>query len=91
MSGEMKSSKRVVPECERCWIIENSKWEADAMTADGELVVKLTSILIPSTVIPGEVHVCYRCGDLTIVGLYVEKDEDEIQYDVDPDDIVKLD
>lgn len=83
-------NKRIVPQCERCWIIENSKWEADSMTAEGEMVVKLTSILIPSTVIPGEVNVCHRCGDLTVVGLYVEKDEIDIYHDVDPDDIVKL-
>lgn len=88
---EQPGCKKTFPQCERCWITENSKWEADSMTSDGEMVIKLVSVLVPTAVLPGEINVCCTCGDLTVVGLYVSKDPNEVEFDVDPDDILRKD
>jgi hypothetical protein len=30
------------------------------------------------------VNICATCGDVTVVGIYRDLEEDEVQYDVDP-------
>lgn len=72
------------PQCERCYIAANSKWEPDSVGDDGSLVSKLTAIAIPDELLPGQISICATCGEITIVGIYVEMDEDDVQYEEEP-------
>jgi hypothetical protein len=72
------------PQCEVCYIAENSKWEPESVGDDGSLVSKLIAIAVPLRLSPGSVHACCTCGELTIAGIFTEKNEDEISYDSGP-------
>jgi hypothetical protein len=72
------------PCCERCWVKDNSRWEPDGVSAEGELTTKLTAVAVPVFLQLGSVNVCATCGEITVVGIYRELEEDEVQYDVDP-------
>lgn len=74
-------SIRVVPQCERCYIKENSRWEADSVGEDGSLISKLIGILTPLALAPGNIYTCASCGEITIIGLFVEMEEDKIAYE----------
>lgn len=76
--------KSIYPQCEVCWIEENSKWEPDSVSDDGKLIARLTGIALPMNPEVGSVNICCTCGNMTVVGIYVEKFEDEIQHNVDP-------
>lgn len=79
---------RTYPQCEICWIDENSEWEAEGVTAEGKLVARITAIAIPLDLEPGTVHACCSCGELTVVGIFVEKDTSDVKFDIDPKDII---
>lgn len=72
------------PECERCYVQFNSQWEPESVGDDGSLVSKLTAVTVPERLKTGQINVCARCGDITVVGIYSEMEEDEVQYDVEP-------
>jgi hypothetical protein len=72
------------PQCEVCYIAENSKWEPESVGDDGSLVSKLIAIAVPLRLSPGSVHACCTCGELTIAGIFTEKDEDEISFNSGP-------
>jgi hypothetical protein len=72
------------PCCERCWIADNSRWEPDSVSEDGKIITKLTAVAVPTFLQLGNVNVCATCGEITVVGIYRELDEDEVQYDVEP-------
>ena len=63
------------PICERCWISENSSWEADSVGTNGDIVTRLTKIAIPLSLEPGTVHSCVLCDKVTIVGLFIDFEE----------------
>jgi hypothetical protein len=75
---------KTYPQCEVCYIAENSKWEPESVGDDGSLVSKLIAVAVPLKLSPGSINVCCDCGEITIAGIYVEKDEDAVQYDSDP-------
>ena len=77
-------SSRNMPQCEVCFIEENSKWEADSVGDDGSLVSKLVAIAVPQELETGLVNICATCGDITIVGIYSEIDENDIKFDRGP-------
>lgn len=80
-------SEKTYPQCERCWIKENSRWEPDGVSETGELISKLIAVAVPEYLQLGNVNVCCTCGDVTVVGIYAEKEEEDVQYDVDPLDV----
>ena len=76
--------ENLVPICERCWIDENSLWEADSVDINGNIITRLISVTIPIEVSPGAVSDCYVCGRLTVVGIYmssIELDGEDIEFD----------
>ncbi len=77
-------SSRNMPQCEVCFIEENSKWEPESVGDDGSLVSKLVAIAVPDDLETGLVNICATCGDITIVGIYSEIDEDDIKFDREP-------
>lgn len=79
-----RKETKVYPQCEKCWIQENSRWEPDGVSQDGKLVTRLTGIMVPYSMTTGKVNVCCICGELTVVGIYVEKEEDEVMFDSEP-------
>ena len=85
----MAERYRVYPQCEICWVDENSEWEADGVTADGKLVARIKAIAIPLDLEPGTVHACCSCGELTVVGIFVDKNPEDVKFDIDPKDIVE--
>jgi hypothetical protein len=74
----------VYPQCEKCYIELNSQWEPESVGDDGSLVSKLTAVSVPEELRTGQINICACCGDITVVGIYVELDEDEVQYEVEP-------
>ena len=73
-----------VPVCERCWIEENSLWEADSVDINGNIITRLINVTIPIELSPGAIGDCYVCGRLTIVGIYVSASElDGLDLEVD--------
>jgi hypothetical protein len=92
--------ENLVPICERCWIDENSLWEADSVDINGNIITRLISVTIPIEVSPGAVSDCYVCGRLTVVGIYMssieldgedigldELDEEHVQEEPRPDEL----
>ena len=75
---------KTYPQCEVCYIKENSRWEADSVGPDGSLISKLIAVAVPLKLSPGSINVCCDCGEITVAGIYVEKDEDSAQYDSEP-------
>lgn len=73
----------LVPMCERCWIDENSVWEPDSVDERGNIITRLVSVNVPIQLSPGAVSECYRCGRVTVVGIYVPLDQVE-EYDGEP-------
>jgi len=65
----------LVPVCERCWIEENSLWEADSVDINGNIITRLLSVTVPIQLSPGAVGDCYVCGHITVVGIYVSANE----------------
>lgn len=63
------------PQCERCWIEENSIWES--LPGGGEV---LKSIRFPVRITEPEIKQCAVCGELTISGIFVRKDPKEVNY-----------
>jgi len=72
------------PQCEKCYLEDNCAWEADSVGEDGSLVSKLTSVAVPLEISTGEINVCATCGDITVVGIYSELEEEEVKYRSDP-------
>lgn len=74
------------PICERCWIGENSSWEADSVGTNGDIVTRLTKIAIPLSLDPGTVHSCVLCDKVTIVGLFIDFEELDKVIDTSDDE-----
>ncbi len=71
------SSKKLlsrVPICEACWIKEHAEWEPESIDAEGNILLKLKSIDVPEKVNTGEPDACYKCGSVTIAGIFAFKD-----------------
>lgn len=81
---------KLYPQCEACWIAENSKWEPEAVSDEGQLIAKLVAVAVPEMRLQNLTpEVCVDCGDVTVVGIYIEKEDgEEIQFEVDPSDVV---
>jgi len=73
----------LVPLCERCWIEENSLWEADGVDINGNIITHLISVTVPIELSPGTVSDCYSCGKLTVVGIYISSSELDDDDDID--------
>lgn len=86
-----RNAVKAYPQCEVCWIDENSDWEPHSVTQDGKIVARMRAIAVPVELSPSTVQVCCSCGELTVVGLFVDKHPSEVKFDVDPDDIVERD
>lgn len=70
-----ESTDDLVPQCERCWIEDNSVWELDSVDEVGNIITKLISVSVPVDLSPGSVAECYSCGRVTVAGIYVPVDE----------------
>lgn len=81
---------KAYPQCEKCYLEENCQWEAESVGDDGSLVSKLIAVSVPLEIATGKINVCAQCGDITVVGIYAEMEEDAVQYDVDPLDVNDL-
>ena len=91
--------ENLVPICERCWIDENSLWEADSVDINGNIITRLISVTVPIELSPGAVSDCYVCGRLTVVGIYIssteidgdeeldEPEEEQIHEEPKPDEL----
>ena len=64
----------LVPQCELCWIRENSEWEPDGVDENGSIVTRLINVSVPLNLTPGAVCECITCGRVTVVGIYVAID-----------------
>jgi hypothetical protein len=71
---------KVVSQCERCYIKDNSKWEPESVGEDGSLVSKLIAVAMPVTLETGKIYVCADCGEITVVGIFVEMEEEDINF-----------
>lgn len=84
MRNRNHQDENVYPLCEKCWIEENSIWEPDGVSEDGRLVTRLVKVAIPLNIMTGKINFCCMCGNLTVVGIYVEKRLEDIKYDKEP-------
>ena len=75
---------KAYPECERCYLEFNTQWEPESVGDDGSLVSKLIAVTVPDVLETGQINVCARCGEITIVGIYSNMEPDEVQYEADP-------
>jgi hypothetical protein len=79
-------AENAYPQCEVCYIADNSQWEPESVGDDGSIVSRLVSVTIPIKLSPGSIRSCCDCGELTIAGIYVEKwfdntvDQEEEEY-----------
>jgi hypothetical protein len=81
---------KAYPQCEKCYLEENCQWEPESVGDDGSLVSKLIAVAVPLEIKTGKINVCAQCGDITVIGIYAEMEEDSVQYDVDPLDVDDL-
>lgn len=75
-----ETNLETLPICERCWLDENTVWEPEGVDEDGNIVSKLSGVAIPENLQTGNVYICCMCSDLTIVGLFVERDPETVLY-----------
>lgn len=66
--------------CESCWLVENTRWEPESMDENGRIMLRLTGVGMPQIVPSETVEVCCMCGELTVVGIYVLRDPEEVPY-----------
>jgi hypothetical protein len=66
--------------CELCWMEEHSKWEPQSVNEDGNILVKLVGVDMPTIINTGSVDVCCMCGSVTIAGIYELKKQEEIYF-----------
>jgi hypothetical protein len=59
-------------------------WEPESVGEDGSIISKLLAVTVPNEISTGQINVCAQCGDITVVGIYAEMEEDDVQYEVDP-------
>jgi hypothetical protein len=45
----------LVPQCELCWIQENSVWEPDSVDERGNIITRLVNVSVPLNLSPGAV------------------------------------
>jgi hypothetical protein len=84
----------LAPQCELCWIRENSTWEPDSVDENGNIITRLVSVTVPLNLVPGAVCECISCGKVTVVGIYVpiepyereNEDEDMTIEESNPDE-----
>lgn len=69
------------PQCELCWIRENSTWEPDSVDENGNIITRLVSVTVPLNLVPGAVQECISCGKVTVVGIYVPLDPTETDFE----------
>lgn len=81
---------KAYPQCESCYIKENSIWEPESVGDDGSLVSKLIAVTVPEEISTGQINVCAMCGDITVIGIFAEMEDDDVQYEVDPLDVKDL-
>jgi hypothetical protein len=82
------SNQELFPQCEKCWIAENSRWEPEGVTDEGKLIAKLVAVAVPEMRLKGlEPETCIDCGDITVVGIYVEKEDYELIADDEHADV----
>jgi hypothetical protein len=81
---------KAYPQCESCYIKDNSIWEPESVGDDGSLVSKLVAVTVPEELTTGQINVCAMCGEITVIGIFAEMDEDDVQYEVDPMDVKDL-
>jgi hypothetical protein len=71
----------LVPQCELCWIQENSVWEPDSVDERGNIITRLVNVSVPLNLSPGAVCECITCGKVTVVGIYVPIESIEERMD----------
>ncbi len=76
-------SNKAYPQCEKCYLEFNTQWEPESVGDDGSLISKLIAVTVPESLETGQINVCARCGDITIVGIYVNMEDDEVQYEAE--------
>ncbi len=89
MSRKSNKEPKLYPQCEACWIHDNSRWEPEGVTVDGQLIAQLVAVAVPEMRLSNlSPEVCADCGDVTVVGIYVEKEERSVPFDVNSSDII---
>lgn len=80
-----ESTDDLVPQCERCWIDQNSVWELDGVDSTGNVVMRLISVQVPIELTPGAVNECFTCDRITVAGIYVPHDQvcDHMEEQID--------
>ena len=73
----------LVPQCELCWIQENSVWEPDSVDERGNIITRLVNVSVPLNLSPGAVCECITCGKVTVVGIYVPLESTDIDQEQD--------
>jgi len=82
------SEPELFPQCEQCWINENSRWEPDGVSDGGKIVARLVAVAVPEMRLRNlEPEVCIDCGNVTVVGIYVDKEDFELVSDDDHVDV----
>lgn len=78
-SEESQPEEIAVPMCEVCYLIENTFWEPESVDSYGQVVMRLTEIIIPPKVNTNKLEVCEECGGITIAGIYELKTVKELE------------
>jgi hypothetical protein len=81
---------KAYPQCESCYIKDNSVWEPESVGDDGSLISKLIAVTVPLDISTGQINVCAMCGEITVIGIFAEMEEDDVQYEVDPLNVDEL-
>lgn len=63
-----------MPVCEQCWIKDHASWEPESMDENGNILMKLVNVGVPVKINTKEAEVCSECGDITVAGIYEDKD-----------------
>lgn len=66
--------------CESCWLIENARWVPESIDENGKVIVRLMGVGMPESVSAETVEICCMCGELTVVGIYILRDPDEVPF-----------
>lgn len=70
--------------CESCWLVENARYVPESIDENGRVIVRLMGVGLPDSVRAESVEICCMCGELTIVGIYILRDPEQVPF---PDSI----
>ena len=72
--------KRPMAFCELCFLDDHTTWEPESMDDQGQIMMRLVKVDVPSKVNTDTVETCCMCGAITIAGIFEMVDPQKVYF-----------